>query len=106
MSTAKERRKMSVIDEEIKIILIHIDWYENKFPDLILRRNLINEDRINVLAWLGAARMALKKKKIKLALTSVLGAHDIYYAYLPELKEKPWNDEFDALLVKYNLNRD
>lgn len=106
MSTSRERREQKIIDDEILVINPHIDWYEKQYIKISNNKYVPEDVKLNVLGWLAAATLAVKKNKIRIALSSILEVHDIYFEYIADMKATPWNDDFAALLVKYKMKRD
>ena len=93
----------AVVNKETKIIYRHIIFYEQKFSKILDTDISIQK---TVLGWLSIARQKNRVNKIKDALIALLNVHDIYFEHIPSLTAKPWSEDFEALLVKYNLERD
>ncbi len=104
MSLKKQREK-KIIDEEILTIEKYLDFYEKKYSDIV-KSKIVIENQTEILYWLGQVRLALNSRNIKYSLKSLLNVHDLIFEYVPNLGERPWDDDLDRLLAKYSLNRD
>ena len=94
------------VNEPSHIVNKHIKWYEKQYPQTSNRKDVPNQEKIDILGWLGESILAVRERNIGNAIKSILKVHDIYFEYIIQMDESPWDDEFDALMVKYGYERD
>ena len=91
---------------EVKLVEQQREFYEKNYMVLLEAPNITDDDSQYIAELFASVVLETRRFEIKNALIYLMNVHDIYFDNIPEIKPKPWSDEFEDLLVKYKLNRD